>query len=330
MSAQLDLQLCRENEMTKIRLGISACLLGQKVRYDGGHKRDRFLTDTLAEYVDYVPVCPEVEIGLPVPRESLRLVGDPEQPRLITTKSGVDHTAQMQAWAAERLRLLEQENLCGFIFKSRSPSSGMERVKVYSPKGGMPSKTGIGVFARAFMEHFPLLPVEEEGRLHDPRLRENFIECIFAFQRWREVLQQGLTRRGLIDFHTRHKLQLLSHSTEVYRTLGRLVADAAAHPVDELFALYQQDLLKAMRLKTTVKKNVNVLQHMLGYFKKDLSADEKQECLEQISHYANQKVPLLVPLTLIGHYVRKYDQEYLKKQTYLSPTPLELKLRNHV
>lgn len=316
--------------MTKIRLGISACLLGQKVRYDGGHKRDPFLTETLAQYVDYVPVCPEVEIGLPVPRESLRLVGDPARPRLITTKSGVDHTDRMQDWAAERLRLLEQENLCGFIFKSRSPSSGMERVKVYSAKGGMPSKTGIGVFARAFMQHFPLLPVEEEGRLHDPRLRENFIECIFAFQRWRQLLQQNLSRHGLIGFHARHKLQLLSHSTEIYRQLGQLVANAAAHADDELFALYQQDFLKAMRLKTTVKKNVNVLQHMLGYFKKNLTADEKLECLGQIDHYAAQRVPLLVPLTLLDHYVRKYNQDYLKQQTYLSPAPLELKLRNHV
>ncbi len=316
--------------MKKIRLGISACLLGQKVRYDGGHKRDPFLTETLAEYVDYVPVCPEVEIGLPIPRESLRLVGDAAQPRLITTKSGVDYTGQMQRWAAERLRLLEKEELCGFIFKSRSPSSGMERVKVYSPKGGMPSKTGVGIFARAFMEHFPLLPVEEEGRLHDPRLRENFIECIFAFQRWRETLQEARSRRGLISFHTRHKLQLLSHSTELYRQLGKLVAAAATYADDELFALYQQEFLKAMRLKTTVKKNVNVLQHMLGYFKKNLSADEKQECLEQINHYASQRVPLLVPLTLLGHYVRKYDQDYLQEQTYLSPTPLELKLRNHV
>lgn len=315
--------------MTKIRLGVSACLLGQPVRYDGGHKRDFFLTETLAEYVDYVPVCPEVEIGLPIPREALRLVGDPARPRLVTAKSGLDHTDRMQGWAAERVRLLEGENLCGFIFKSRSPSSGMERVKVYAKAGGMPVKAGIGVFARAFMEHFPLLPVEEEGRLHDPRLRENFIECIFAFQRWRDLLQQDRTRHGLISFHARHKLQLLSHSTELYRQLGRLVATAADHSIVELFALYQQDFIKAMRLKTTVRKNVNVLQHMLGYFKKNLSADEKQEGLEQIDHYARQRVPLLVPLTLLGHFVRKYDQAYLRQQTYLSPTPLELKLRNH-
>lgn len=315
--------------MDKIRLGISACLLGQQVRYDGGHKRDTFLTGTLAEYVEYVPVCPEVEIGLPIPREALRLVGEADNPRLITQKTGVDYTDRMQNWAAGRLQALEKEGLCGFIFKSRSPSSGMERVKVYGKAGGMPTKSGVGVFAKAFMEHFPLLPVEEEGRLHDPRLRENFIECIFAFQRWRDLLQEGRSRRGLINFHTRHKLQLLAHSPEVYRSLGKLVAAAAEHSEAELFDLYQQDFIRAMRLKTTVKKNVNVLQHMLGYFKKQLSADEKQECLQTIDRYARQLVPLLVPLTLIDHYVRKYDQTYLKQQTYLSPAPLELKLRNH-
>ncbi|HKL26394.1 MAG TPA: DUF523 and DUF1722 domain-containing protein [Desulfuromonadales bacterium] len=315
--------------MEKIRLGISACLLGQQVRYDGGHKRDTFLTGTLAEYVDYVPVCPEVEIGLPTPREALRLVGDSDNPRLITQKTGIDYTERMQDWAAVRLQALEKEELCGFIFKSRSPSSGMERVKVYGKAGGMPAKTGVGVFARAFMEHFPLLPVEEEGRMHDHRLRENFIECIFAFQRWRELLQQDKTPRGLIGFHTRHKLQLLSHSPEIYRRLGKLVAAVKEYPVDELFELYQQAFIRAMRLKTTVKKNVNVLQHMLGYFKRDLSGDEKQECLQYIDRYAKQLVPLLVPLTLIDHYVRKYDQNYLQQQTYLFPAPLELKLRNH-
>ena len=315
--------------MDKIRLGISACLLGQQVRYDGGHKRDTFLTGTLAEYVEYIPVCPEVEIGLPIPREALRLVGEADHPRLITQKTGIDYTDRMQNWAAGRLQALEKEGLCGFIFKSRSPSSGMERVKVYGKAGGMPTKTGVGVFARAFMEHFPLLPVEEEGRLHDPRLRENFIECIFAFQRWRDLLQAGRSRRGLINFHARHKLQLLAHSPEIYRSLGKLVAAAAEHSETELFDLYQQDFIRAMRLKTTVKKNVNVLQHMLGYFKKQLSADEKQECLQKIDRYARQLVPLLVPLTLIDHYVRKYDQPYLKQQTYLSPAPLELKLRNH-
>jgi uncharacterized protein YbbK (DUF523 family) len=174
--------------MEKIRLGISSCLLGQNVRYDGGHKLDRYLTDTLGQYVEYVPVCPEVECGLGVPREAVRLVGDSESPRLVTVKTKQDLTERMMTWAGKRVKELEKEGLCGFVFKSGSPSSGMERVKIYNERG-MAEKKGRGMFARAFMDHFPLIPVEEEGRLHDPRLRENFIESIFALMRWRELVQ---------------------------------------------------------------------------------------------------------------------------------------------
>ena len=313
----------------RIRLGISSCLLGEKVRYDGGHKRDPFLTDTLGPYVEYVPVCPEVEMGLSIPREALRLVGDPEGPRLVTSRSGVDYTEKMQQWAQQRVRELESEELCGFIFKSRSPSSGMERVKVYG-EGGPARKVGVGLFARAFMEHFPLLPVEEEGRLHDPQLRENFIECLFTFRRWRRMRSGDASRAALVEFHTRHKLLLLAHSPQIYRQLGRLVAGAAQLPLPELFTQYQQLLMRAMRLRVTVKKHVNVLQHMLGYFKKQLTADEKQELLEVIETYHRGHVPLIVPVTLLNHYVRKYHEPYLARQHYLNPNPVELQLRNHV
>ena len=219
----LGIILRMEEQIAKIRLGISACLLGQAVRYDGGHKHDRFITETLGQYVEFVPVCPEVECGLGIPREAMRLVGDLEQPRLLTIRSRKDYTDQMLAWAQRRVRELEREDLSGFIFKSDSPSSGMERVKVYNDKG-MPVKKGIGLFARAFMEHFPLLPVEDEGRLHDPKLRENFIEAIFAFKRWRDVVTSGPGRKELVAFHTRHKLLLLAHSPEHYREMGRVVA----------------------------------------------------------------------------------------------------------
>lgn len=313
----------------KIRLGISSCLLGENVRYDGGHKLDHFLRDTLGQYVDYVPVCPEVECGLPVPREAMRLVGHLEAPRLVTRQTGRDLTGQMQEWASRRVVELEGEELCGFVFKSGSPSSGMERVKVYSASG-MPEKKGIGLFARAFMEHFPLLPVEEDGRLHDAILRENFIERIFALKRWREALHRGKTRGGLVDFHTRHKLLLLSHSPQHYRKMGKLVARAAEIEAEELYARYEELFLEALSLKATVKKNVNVLQHLMGYFKRDLSSDEKQELLEVIDLYHRHLVPLIVPVTLVNHYVRKYDQPYLKQQTYLNPHPVELQLRNHV
>jgi uncharacterized protein YbgA (DUF1722 family)/uncharacterized protein YbbK (DUF523 family) len=313
----------------KIKLGISTCLLGQPVRYDGGHKWDRFLTDTLGKFVDFAPVCPEVECGLGIPREAMRLVGDPVAPRLVTIRTQVDYTERMLAWAKKRVVELESQDLCGFIFKSDSPSSGMERVRVYNSQG-MPVKTGVGLFARAFMEHFPLLPVEEEGRLHDPKLRENFIEAIFTLKRWRENLTQGLTRRGLVDFHTRHKLLLLAHSPKHMREMGRLTAQADKQPLPELYDAYQRLLLEALRLKTTVKKNCDVLNHLMGYFKKQLTSDEKQELLEIIDHYRRGYVPLIVPVTLINHYVRKYEQPYLRVQYYLNPHPLELQLRNHV
>jgi uncharacterized protein YbbK (DUF523 family) len=197
--------------MEKIKLGISTCLLGENVRYDGGHKLDQFLTETLGQYVEYVPVCPEVECGLPIPRESMHLEGDPESPRLITSKTKQDMTGHMVSWAKKRVVELEKEGLCGFIFKSDSPSSGMERVKVYNEKG-MPVKKGVGMFAKIFMDHFPLLPVEDEGRLHDPKLRENFIERIFTLKRWREVLMRKESRGNVVNFHTQHKLLILSHS----------------------------------------------------------------------------------------------------------------------
>jgi len=315
--------------MEKIRLGISTCLLGENVRYDGGHKLDRFLTDTLGQYVEYVPVCPEVECGLPVPRESMHLEGDHESPRLVTLRTKQDMTERMVSWAKSRVVELEKEGLCGFIFKSDSPSSGMERVGVYNEKG-MPVKKGVGMFAGIFMEHYPLLPVEDEGRLHDPKLRENFVERIFTLKRWREVLAKKESRGNLVDFHTQHKLLILSHSPKHYQIMGKLVAQAKNIPLKNLYQQYQNILMEALQLKTTPKKNANVLMHMMGYFKEQLSSDEKKELLEVIDHYRQEYIPLIVPMTLINHYVRKYDQPYLKEQVYLNPHPLELQLRNHV
>jgi len=314
---------------TKIKLGISSCLLGNAVRYDGGHKRDRFLTDTLGRYVDFVPVCPEVEIGLGIPREAMRLVGELAHPRLLTIRSRIDHTERMTEWAKDKVKKLEKEDLCGFIFKSDSPSSGLERVKVYDPNG-VPVKKGVGLFARVFVDHFPLLPVEDEGRLHDPLLRENFIESIFVWKRWREINEQNRSKGGLVDFHSRHKLLVMAHSPKQYQVLGQWVAQGKGVSLDDLLKQYQEMLSSALRQKPTNKKNANVLHHILGYFKKDLSADEKQEALEVIENYALGLVPLIVPVTLLNHYVRKYHQPYLRDQYYLNPHPLELQLRNHV
>jgi uncharacterized protein YbgA (DUF1722 family)/uncharacterized protein YbbK (DUF523 family) len=313
----------------KIKLGISACLLGKAVRYDGGHKLDRFLTDTLGKYVDYVPVCPEVECGMPVPREAMHLAGDPESPRLVTIKTNIDKTGQMISWAEERVNELEQEGLMGFIFKSDSPSSGMERVKVYGEKN-MATRNGVGMFARIFMQHFPLLPVEEEGRLHDPGLRENFIERVFALARWRELLTGNVSLGAVLEFHTKHKLLILAHSTRHYQELGRLLAGAKKITVQTLLNSYQMLFLEALKLRATPKKNANVLMHMAGYFKNQLSSGEKAELLEIIELYRKEMVPLIVPITLVSHYVRKYNQPYLGEQYYLRPHPIELQLRNHV
>jgi uncharacterized protein YbgA (DUF1722 family)/uncharacterized protein YbbK (DUF523 family) len=315
--------------MEKIKLGISTCLLGENVRYDGGHKLDRFLTDTLRQYVEYVPVCPEVEYGLGVPRESMHLEGNPDSPRLVTIRTKQDITDCMVQWAQKRVVQLEKKGLCGFIFKSDSPSSGMERIRVYNEKG-IPVKKGVGIFARIFMDHFPLLPVEDEGRLHDPGLRENFIERIFTLKRWREVLGTKESRGNVVDFHTKHKLLILSHSPKHYQAMGKLVAKAKDLPLIELYQKYQTLLMESLYLKTSPKKNANVLQHLMGYFKEQLSSDEKQELLEVIDLYRKEIIPLIVPITLINHYVRKYGQPYLKKQIYLNPHPLELQLRNHV
>jgi len=251
----------------------------------------------------------------------------PEDPLLLTSRSGVDHTARMKEWTNSRVEQLAENDLCGFIFKSKSPSSGMERVKVYG-KNNMPRAIGVGLFARAFMKRFPLIPVEEEGRLHDMVLRENFIESVFVYRRWR-VVASDFALDKLVHFHTDHKMLLRSHSEKHYRELGRIVAKAGNLDQDELITAYQENLMAAMRLKPTIKKHVNVLTHMMGYFKKQISSDEKQELLQVIDDYRQHHVPLIVPITLMNHYVRKYNDTYLEKQYYLKPHPTELKLRNH-
>ncbi|MFO8007475.1 MAG: DUF523 and DUF1722 domain-containing protein [Candidatus Brocadiia bacterium] len=317
-----------EMQWEKPRVGISTCLLGEPVRYDGGHQRDRFLTDTFGQFVEWVPVCPEVECGLPTPREAMRLAGDPERPRLVTARTEQDMTDRMLRWAEQRLEQLEEEDLCGFIFKSGSPSSGMTRIRVYD-ENGVPSRVGVGIFAREFMEHFPLLPVEDDGRLHDADIRENFIERIFCLKRYRDHVRDDGGVGGLVAFHAHHKFQLMAHSPQQLQQMGRLVAHASDWEAGELRTRYEKLLMVALRERANVPRNANVLTHMLGFFKDVLTADEKQEMLEVLEHYRDKLVPLIVPVTLMRHYVRRYDQPYLKQQTYLHPHPIELKLRNH-
>jgi uncharacterized protein YbgA (DUF1722 family)/uncharacterized protein YbbK (DUF523 family) len=312
-----------------LRLGISRCLLGEAVRFDGGHKRDSFLTDLLGRYVEWVPVCPEVEAGLGTPREAMRLVGDPEQPRLVTIKSGTDHTQALKAMSSRRLNDLEGLDLSGFVFKKDSPSCGVERVRTYN-EHGMPGRKGVGLFARAYVERFPLIPVEEEGRLCDPLLRENFIERVFCYRRWQDLAQSGVSRQAVVRFHTIHKYLLLAHSAQHYRLLGRLVAQAKEYRPKDLVLRYGELFMQALAVKATVRKHVNVLQHILGYFKDRLDAQEKAELVGVIADYHQGLTPLIVPLTLIKHYVQVFDVAYIREQVYLNPHPKELMLRNHV
>jgi uncharacterized protein YbgA (DUF1722 family)/uncharacterized protein YbbK (DUF523 family) len=311
------------------RLGISACLLGHEVRYDGGHKRDAFLSVTLGQFVEWVPVCPEVEAGLGIPREAIRLEGDSAAPRLVGTRTRTDHTAAMTRYARARTEQIARLDLAGYVLKKDSPSCGMERVRVHPP-AGMPARRGTGVFARALMDRLPLLPLEEEGRLHDPALRENFVERVFAYERWKRFLAGRPTRGGLVAFHTAHKLLLLAHDQAAYRRLGRLVAGAKGRPLRDVLRDYGDGMMRALRRAATPARHVNVLEHMLGYVSDDLTPAERREMVEVIADYRRGLVPLVVPLTLLKHHVRRLGVEYLAGQVYLDPHPKELMLRNHV
>ncbi len=313
----------------RIRIGISACLLGHEVRHNGGHKRDAFLVETFGQFVEWVPVCPEVELGLGTPRPTLRLERDDATVRLVMPSSGDDYTAAMRTYAARRVTRLAADDLCGYVLKKDSPSCGMQRVKVYGSHG-MPQKSGRGVFADALLQRFSLLPVEEEGRLTDPRLRENFVERVFAYQRLRRFFGGRWTVGGLVAFHSAHKLQLLAHSTRAYEQLGRLVAGAKALARPALRDDYETQFMGALQVLVTRRRHVNVLQHISGYFKKQLDDDSRRELQSLVDDYGHGLVPLIVPLTLVRHYVRRFQVAYLQGQTYLEPHPKELMLRNHV
>ncbi|MBN2509011.1 MAG: DUF523 and DUF1722 domain-containing protein [Spirochaetales bacterium] len=315
--------------MEKIKVGISSCLLGNNVRYDGGHKQDRFITDTLSAWCEFVPVCPEVECGLSVPRESMRLVGTKDNHRLLTVRTRTDHTSRMANWTKKRLSELEKEDLVAFIFKTKSPSSGLRGIKVYSPEGNVVSVGASGMFAEAFTRRFPDIPVEDEGRLHDMPLREQFIETIFVLKRWRDTVKHGKPK-DLVEFHTRHKYTFMAHHPELLRALGKTVAGLGAGSFSDVKDAYMHDLLKLLASRKTVKKNYNALLHINGYFKDNLDREETAELLEQAERYRKEMVPLIVPLTLIRHYARKFKQEYLLSQYFLDPHPIELKLLNHV
>jgi uncharacterized protein YbgA (DUF1722 family)/uncharacterized protein YbbK (DUF523 family) len=317
----------------RLRVGVSSCLLGKKVRFDGQHKRDDFLTEVLDPFVEWVPVCPELELGLGVPREAIRLVGvgtRAEPPRLVGQKSGADHTEAMARYAAERVAALAGEDLSGYVTKKDSPSCGMERVRVYHPRGGLPRRDGVGAFARVLLERLPLLPVEEEGRLRDPALRESFVERVFAYARWKAALAEGMTRGRLVAFHTAHKLTLLAHSPAAYRRLGALVGGLGKGAITGQVAEYGAAFMEALRTPATRGRHANVLSHMAGYLRGVVDEADRKEVEVVVGDYARGLVPLVVPLTLLRHHVRRQGTAYLDGQVYLDPDPKELMLRNHV
>ena len=317
-------------EPRRLRIGVSACLLGQEVRYNGGHKRDAFLTDLFGRYVEWVPVCPEVEIGLGTPRPPIRLERQGEDPlRLVMPETGEDLTDRMRSYAERRVEALAQLDLAGYVLKKDSPSCGMERVKIYS--GPVPAKDGRGLFAETLMQLLPDLPVEEEGRLNDPPLRESFITRVFVHDRWREQNRKGWTRAGLMRFHERHKLLLMARNQSAMRRLGRLLGDSGpgSDPAS-LAREYRRGLTEILKRPPTRRGHTNVLHHLLGYVSNALDREDRAEMVEMIERYHQGLIPLIVPLTLLRHHVRRQGVEYLQGQHYLEPHPHELMLLNHV
>ena len=327
---QKPLIIVNDQNIYPVRIGVSTCLLGEKVRFDGGHKRDAFIVDVFGRYVEWVPVCPEMEMGLGTPREAIRLIQQEGGIRFLMYKSGVDHTEGMRTYAEKRIKALQNANLCGYVLKNNSPSCGMERVRIYNPSG-IANRTGTGLFAGALMKAFPYLPVEEEGRLRDARLRENFISRVFAHQRWQRAAENGVNLAAMTRFHEHHKYLLMAHNQAGTRRLGRLLGTPQQFSDDgALAAAYLREFSNVMRRTPTIRNHTNVLQHMAGYFSGELSSDDRQELTNTIHQYRQELLPLIVPITLIRHYVRKYNVTYLRNQVYLDPHPHELMLLNQL
>jgi uncharacterized protein YbgA (DUF1722 family)/uncharacterized protein YbbK (DUF523 family) len=314
---------------TRVRLGVSACLVGQHVRFDGGHKRDPFLTGLFDPFVEWVPVCPEEEAGFGTPREAMHLARTGAGIRLLTVRSGRDLTDPLQAASSARLAQLASADLDGYVLKKDSPSCGLQRVKVYDPHGS-PARSGTGFFARALCAAFPLLPVEEEGRLCDPGLREHFIARVFAYRRLRQLQASRTRPADLMRFHARHKLLLLAHSPAHYTGLGRMVAEGHRADPAALVSAYGREFMGALAVPASRGRHANVLQHMAGYLRRFVGADVRRDLSDTIIEYARGLLPLVVPVTLMAHHVKHHRIPYLLDQVYLQPHPKALMLRNHV
>ena len=313
-----------------IKIGVSSCLLGEKVRWNGDHKQDRYVREILGNYFEYVPVCPEMEVGMGVPRETVALYGTLEEPKMISKKSKIDWTERMNRYLKDRINQLTRDELSGYIFKSKSPSCGIARVPVFSETDRSKARHGAGMFSNAFIKKFPLVPIEDEGRLNDAKIRESFIVRVFCFNRLQKLFNKDFSKGALVAFHTRHKFLLLAHSRSHYTALGKLVANAKSLKPKEIKAEYSRLFMEALTYKSTPKKNTDVLLHMMGFLKKVLMKGEKEDILTTIEDYRKELLPLIVPVTLIRHQVKKYKVEYLLDQIYLNPHPKELMLRNHV
>ena len=314
----------------KIKIGVSSCLLGEKVRWNGDHKKDHYVSGVLANYFEYVSICPEIEVGMGVPRETVALYGNPEKSQMISKKTQIDWTSPMKNYIKNCLKSLAHDDLCGYIFKSKSPSCGLGRIPVYSEFGSNKVRHGSGMFAQAFTKAFPLIPKEDEGRLNDPKIRDNFIVRVFSFYRLQTLFNKQFSLGALVEFHTQQKFLLLAHSRKHYDTLGKLVAKSKSMGRTVLKKKYGEIFMAALEFKATPKKNTDVLLHMMGFFKKILSKGEKEYILSTIEDYRKELLPLIVPITLIRHHVNKHNIEYLMRQVYLNPHPKELMLRNNV
>lgn len=311
------------------KIGISACLLGNPVRFNGGHKQSSLCSDVLARHVEFVPLCPEVAIGLGTPREPIRLVGEPDNPRARgTVRSELDVTDALAAYGRQMATQLD--DISGYILMQKSPSCGMERVKVYRDNGHTVPGGGTGIFARALMEARPDLPVEEDGRLNDPVLRENFLTRVYAYAQWQRLVQTGLTRKAIVDFHSRYKYQLMAAHPQQYRALGRMVANLRDCSVQEFAPGYFSQFMQALKRPATRGTHSNVLQHLSGYLKNALAPEDRREMRRLIDQYRAGIVPLVVPLTLLKHHFRRHPHHYIERQAYLQPHPEDLSLRNGI
>lgn len=315
--------------MKKIKLAISSCLVGNKVRYDGGHKRSKYCLDIMGDWFEFQPICPEMGVGMPTPRPPIHLVASDNGIRVkMVGDHSVDHTDALKKYAHTQLSSIN--DISGYVVIRNSPSCGMERVKVYHSNGNPSNQSSSGVYIAEIMRLRPELPVEEEGRLSDPKLRENFISRVFAYHEWQNMVLKSPSFNKLITFHSRYKYMIMAHSYQSYKDLGRLVANDGSKTIETLITEYEELLMRSLKKIASSKSHTNVLYHILGYLKRDISTDAKQELIKVIEQYRQGIVTLIVPITLINHYINQFGSAYINNQAYLNPYPIELGLRNYI